>query len=49
MYIPVASSLWPEGLAGQLSIQEPLQGAVGVEGGTVMRPKLRHHLNLKAN
>lgn len=30
MYIPVVSRLWPERLAGQPSIQEPLQGAVGV-------------------
>lgn len=36
MYIPVVSRLRPEGLAGQLSIQEPLQGAVGVEDGIVV-------------
>ena len=39
-YIPVVSRLWPEGLAGQLSIQEPLQGAVGVGDGAVMYLKL---------
>lgn len=35
MYVPVVSRLGPEALAGRLSIQEPLQGAVGAEDITV--------------
>lgn len=48
-YIPAVSRLWPEGPAGQRSIQEPLQGAVDVQDGTVMQLKLRLNLKVKVN